>query len=78
MLLAVIDLQSGCATDTRLAHAARDHGCVRRHATVRGQHARGLDETVDVVGRRLPADEDHALSRLTALLGRVRVEHDVS
>ena len=37
-----------------------------------------LDEAVDVVGRRLPADEDHRLAGLAALLGAVGVEHDLA
>ncbi len=41
-----------------------------------GEHPLRVDEPVDVVGRRLPADEDHGLARLAALLGRVGVEHD--
>ena len=36
-----------------------------------------LDHPVDVVGRRLPADEDHRLARLAALLGGVGVEDDL-
>ena len=43
---------------------------------MRGQDPRGLHHPVEVVGRRLPADENHALPRLAALLGRVGVEDD--
>ena len=66
------------AGHARLAHAARDDGRVRRHAAVRRQHAARLDQAVDVVRRRLPADEDHVVARLAALRGRVGVEHDLA
>ena len=71
-----VDLERLAAGDARLAHPARDDGGVRRHAAVRGEHALRLDHAVDVVGRRLPADEDHRLAGLAALLRRVGVEDD--
>ena len=43
---------------------------------MRGQHAARLDQAVDVVRGRLPADEDHVVAVLAALGGRVGVEHD--
>ncbi len=43
---------------------------------MRGQNAPRVDQAVDVVGSRLPADEDHVLAGLAALLGGVRVEDD--
>ena len=64
--------------DARLAHAARDHRRVRGHAAVRGEDALRLDQPVDVVRGRLPADEDHRLAGLAALLRRVGVEHDLA
>ena len=71
-----IDVQRLAAGDARLAHPACHDGRVRGHAAVRGEHARGLDQPVDVVRGRLPADEDHRLV-LALLGGRVRVEHDL-
>ena len=41
-----------------------------------GQDARRLHHPVEVVGSRLPADEDDALARLPACLGGVGVEDD--
>ena len=35
-----------------------------------------VDQAVDVVGRRLPADEEDVLARPPALLGEIGVEHD--
>ena len=72
-----IDRERLAAGDTRLAHPARHDGRVRRHPAVRRQDAGRLDQAVDVVGRRLPADEDHALAPLAPLLGRVGVEDDL-
>ena len=66
------------AGDARLAHPARDDGRVGGHAAVRGEDPVRLDHAVDVVRRRLPADEDHVLARLAALLGGVGVEHDLA
>ena len=43
-----------------------------------GQDPARLDEAVDVVRSRLPADEDHALAGEPALLGEVGVEHDLA
>ena len=40
------------------------------------QDAPRVDQAVDVVRRRLPADEDHVLSGAPALLREVGVEHD--
>ena len=77
-LRAGVDLEPLAAGDARLAHAARDDGRVRRHAAVRGEDALRLDQPVDVVGRRLPADEDHRLAGLAALLGAVGVEDDLA
>ena len=45
-------------------------------AAVGGEDALRLHHPVEVVGRRLPADEDDALARLAACLGGVGVEDD--
>ncbi len=71
-----VDRQVLATRDARLPHAPGDDGGVGRHTAVRGQHAARVDEPVDVVRRRLPADEDDVVARLAALLGRVGVEHD--
>ena len=76
-LRADVDLEAVAAGDARLAHPARDDGRVRGHPAVRGEDALRLDQTVDVVGRRLPADEDHRLAGLAVLLGGVGVEDDL-
>ena len=73
-----VDREVLAAGDARFAHAARDHGRVGGHAAVRGQDPGRLDQAVDVVRRRLPADEDHLLARLAALGGGVGVEHDLA
>ena len=72
-----VDVQAVAAGHARFAHAARDHGRVRRHPAVCGEDALRLDQPVDVVGRRLPADEDHRLAGLAVLLGAVGVEDDL-
>ena len=59
-----------------LAHAACDDGGVRRHPSVRREHALRVQQPVDVVGSRLPADEDHRLARLAQLLRPAGVEDD--
>ena len=73
-----VDREPFAAGDARLAHASRDDRRVRGHATVGRQHAARLDQPVDVVGRRLPADEDDVVARLAALRRRVGVEHDLA
>ena len=77
VFVAGVDVEALAAGDARLAHPARDDSRVRRHPAVRGEDALRLDEPVDVVGRRLPADEDHRLAGLAVLLGGVGVEHDL-
>ena len=72
-----VDLETLGSGDARLAHAARDDRGVRRHAAVRGEHALRVVHAVNVVGRRLPADEDDRLAGLSPLLGRVGVEDDL-
>ena len=73
----LVDPQRVAAGDTGLAHAARDHRRVRGHAAVRGENALRRGEAVDVVRRRVEADEDHRL--VLAALGRdVGVEDDGS
>ncbi len=61
--------------DARGAHASRDDRRVRGHAAVHGQDSLRGDHPVDVVGRRLVADEDHGPA-LCLLDRRVGVEHD--
>ena len=69
-----VDREPLAACDTRLAHAARDDRRVRRHASVGCQHPLRLEQAVDVVGRRLPADEDDRVSRLPPLFSGASVE----
>ena len=73
-----VDREPFAPGHARLAHAARDDSRVRGHATVRRQDAARLDQPVDVVRRRLPADEDHVVARLAALRRRIGVEHDLT
>ena len=70
-----VDARGLEARDARLAHAARHDRRVGRHAAVRGQHPLRLDEPVDVVGRRLPANEHDRLARPAAPLRLVGAEH---
>ena len=73
----LVDPQRVAAGDAGLAHAARDDRRVRGHAAVRGENALRRGEPVDVVGRRVEANEDQRL--VLAALGRdVGVEDDGS
>ena len=71
-----VDREGVAAGDAGLPHPPRDDSGVRGHATVGRQDAPRVDEAVDVVRRRLPADEDHVLARAPSLLREVGVEHD--
>ena len=71
-----VDRERLAPGDAGLPHPAGDDGRVRGHPAVRGEDAAGVDQPVDVVRRRLPADEDHVLARAPLLLGEVGVEHD--
>ncbi len=73
-----VDRDALGAGDARLAHAARDHGRVRRHAAVHGEDPLCRDHPVDVVRRRLPADEDDRLAGAAALRRGVGVEDDAA
>ena len=66
------------AGHARLAHPARDDRRVRGHAAVGGEDPLRRDHPVDVVGRRLPADEDHRPRRFAALDRGVGVEDDLA
>ena len=70
----LVDLRALDAGHAGLAHAARHDGRVRGHAAVRGHDALGLDQAVDVVGRRLPAHEHDRLAGGAAPRGGVGVE----
>jgi hypothetical protein len=54
------------ARDAGAAHAARDDGGVAGHAAARRHDALGGVHAVNVFGRRLDADEDHASPRSAA------------
>ena len=58
------------------SHAARDDRRMRRQTAVRGENPARLHHPVEVVGRRLPADEDDVLPGLASLFRRVGVEDD--
>ena len=77
LLRRVVDREPLAPRDARLAHPARDDGRVRGHPAMGGQDSLCGDHPVDVVGGRLPADEDHVLAGSGSLGGRVRVEHDL-
>ena len=62
LLRLLVDRERLAAGDARLAHPAGDDCCVGGHPSVRGEDALGRDHPVDVVGGRLPADEDHVLA----------------
>ena len=59
-----VDRQLGAAGDAGLAHPAGDERRVRGDAAVGGEDPLRRDQAVDVVGARLPANEDHVLARL--------------
>ncbi len=71
-----VDRERLAACHARLAHAACDDRRMRGHPAVRREDAARVDQAVDVVGRRLPPDEQHVLSLATTGFGEVRVEHD--
>ena len=71
-----VDRERVAACHARLSHPARDDGGVRGHPAVCRQDAARVDQAVDVVGRRLPADEHDVDALSPALLGEVGVEHD--
>ena len=71
-----VDRERVAAGDAGLPHPPRHDSGVRGHATVGRQDAPRVDEAVDVVRRRLPADEDHVLARAPALSREIGVEHD--
>ena len=62
LLRLLVDRERLAAGDARLPHPAGDDCCVRGHPAVRGEDALGRDHPVDVVGGRLPADENHVLA----------------
>ena len=72
-----VERQRVAARNARLPHAARDDGRVRGHAAVDGEDPLRRDHPVDVVGRRLPAHEDHVLA-LAPLDRGVCVEDDLA
>ena len=71
-----VDRERLAARDAGLSHPARDDGGVRGHAAVRREHTARVDQAVDVVRRRLPADEEDVLAGPAALLREVGVEDD--
>ena len=71
-----VDPEHLAARDARLPHPAGDDRGVGRHPAVRRQDAAGMDQPMDVVRGRLPADEDDVVPGAPALLGEIRVEHD--
>ena len=66
----------GLDRDARLAHPAGDDRGVRGHPAVRRQDAACVDQPVNVVRRRLPADEEHVLPCAAPGLREVGVEDD--
>ena len=73
-----VDRERLAARHARLAHPAGDNRRVRGHAAVSGEHSARLDDAVDVVGRRLGANEDDRLPASSLLLGAIGVEHDLA
>src|SRR6266550_5215731 len=73
-----VDGEPLAARDAGLPHPASDDGCMGGHAALRGQDPARLEEPVDVVRGRLPANEDDVLARLAAILGSVGVEDDLA
>ena len=69
-----IDLDAASTSDTGLAHATGDHGCVGGHATVGSQDALAHDDAVDVIRGGLEADEDDLLALGATLSSDVGVE----
>ena len=75
-LLALVDVQRLAAGDAGRPHPACDDGRVRGQAAVGGQDPGCLHHPVEIVRRRLPADEDHALAGLAPRLCGVGIEDD--
>ena len=69
-----VDRDALRAGHARLAHASGDDGRMRRHAAVHREDALRSDHPVDVVRRRLPADEDDRFAGAAAFRRRVCVE----
>ena len=71
---------SSCAgaDDRRLAHLASDDRGVRGHAAGGGQNALRHEHAVDVVGHRLPPNQDDLLALLRPLDGVVGRKHHLA
>ena len=74
---AALERQPVAARDARLPHPPRHHRCVRGHPSVHRQDPLRGDHPVDVVRRRLVADEDHRAA-LRPLDRRVGFEDDAA
>ena len=75
---AVLERQLVAARDGRLAHAAGDDGRMRGHPAMGGEDALRPDQPMDVVGSRLPPDEDDVFSGPSTILRDVGVEDDLT
>ncbi len=73
-----VDLHLLAADDRALAHAARNDGGVARHSAARGEHRARGDHAVEILGRRLVADENHANPFSGALLRDIGIEHSLT
>ena len=77
-LARIVDADRAGARDAGLAHAARDHRRMRRHAAARRHEAFGGVHAVNVLGARLDAHQDRLAPRLTRRRGVVGGEHDLA
>ena len=72
----VVDDDLLATRDAGLAHAARHHGGVGRHAAARGENAFGGVHAVNVFGAGLDAHQDDAVVQRLQPFGLIGIEHD--
>ena len=74
----VVDLQVAGARYAAFAHAAGYDGCVRGHASARGQDTVGRVHALEVFGRGFDADEDRLLALGGPFFGLVGEKDDLA
>ena len=73
-----VDVEVAAADHAALAHAARHHRSVGRHAAAGGQDPLGDVHSQNVLGRCLRAHQDHLLAGLGPSLCGLGVEDDAA
>ena len=70
-----VDADITCARDTRLTHAARDHGRVRGHAAPRRDDSFGGVHAVNIFRACFSPYKNDLMTRFLQLFGLIRGEH---